>query len=136
MVVASLFTPLLPGAAIGSDGQLVITASVFLNPLEVQALAPYEITTGTVFTAKAIIRNNGDLHLREVTAVIHLPKGLELAVSKAETTRGTIPTHKDATASWKVKALEQGNYIIMVLASGIYGGTVITEDDVVLVAVR
>lgn len=109
---------------------------MFLNPLDVQALAPSEITAGTIFTVKAIIRNNGDLHLREVTAVIYLPKDLQLAVSKAEITRGTIPTHKDATASWKVRALEQGNYVIMVSASGIYAGAIVTKQDVVLVAVR
>jgi hypothetical protein len=71
-----------------------------------------------------------------VTAVIYLPKDLELAVSKPESTRGTIPAHKDATVSWKVRALEEGNYVIMVLASGIYAGTGVTEQDVVLVAVR
>lgn len=136
LVIACLFTPLLPGPATASDGDVVITANVFLNPLEVQALAPSEVTTGAIFAVEAIIRNKGDLHVREVTAAIYLPKNLELAVSKAETTRGTIPTHKDATPSWKVRALEHGNYIIMVLASGIYAGTVVTEQDVVLVAVR
>jgi hypothetical protein len=133
--VACLLSALLPGPATGSDGRVVITASVFLSPLEVQASAPCEITTGTIFTVKAIIRNNGDLHIRRVTAAIYLPTNLELAVSKAETTRGTVPAHKDAVASWKVRALEEGNYIIMVLASGIYAGTVVTEQDVALATV-
>jgi len=35
----------------------------------------------------------------------------------------------------KVRALEEGNYVTMVLASGTYAGTVVTEQDVVLVAV-
>jgi hypothetical protein len=118
------------------DGRAVITASVFLNPLELQASAPCEIVPGTVFTVKAIIRNNGDLHIRKVMAAIYLPNNLELVESKAESTRGTIPIHKDAALSWKVRALEEGNYVIMVLASAIYAGTVVTEQDVVLVAVR
>ena len=135
-VVVCFSSPPLSGATTASAGNVVITASVFLSPLEVRASAPSEVTTGTVFTIRAIIRNNGDLHLREVTAVIYLPKDLELAVSKADSTRGTVPAHKHATLSWKVTALEEGNYIIMVLASGMYAGIVVTEQDVVLVTVR
>lgn len=136
IVMVCIFAPLLPGSATASDGDVFITANVFLNPLEVQASAPPEVTTGTVFAVKAIIRNNGDLGVRKVTVVIYLPKGLELSASKVERTRGAVPAHRDATISWKIRALEEGNYVIMVLASGTYGGTVVTEQDVVLVAVR
>lgn len=104
--------------------------------MEVQALAPSEVTTGTIFTVEAIIRNNGNLGIRKVTAVIYLPKNLELVQSKLERKRGNIATHKVATIPWKVRALNKGNYIIMVLASGIYGGPVVTEQDVVLVTVE
>ena len=135
MVIVCLFIPSLPGPATASDGDVVITANVFLNPLEVQASAPSEVTTGAIFRVKAIVKNNGDLRIRKVTTLIYLPMDLELAVSKAERTWGTIPAHKDATASWKVRALKKGNYVIMVLASWTYGGIVVTEQDVVLVTV-
>jgi uncharacterized protein YaiI (UPF0178 family) len=131
-----LFAPLLPGSATASDGDVFITANVFLNPLEVQASAPSEVAVGTVFTVKAVIGNNGDLRMRKVTAVMYLPNDLELVKSKAESKRGVIAAHKDATDSWKVRAIKKGNYVIMVLGSGTYGGTVVTEQDVVLVAVR
>jgi hypothetical protein len=136
VIIVCLFTSLLPGLATASDGDAIITASVFLNPLEIQALAPSEVTTGTIFTVKVIVKNNGDLGIRKVTAVIYLPTNLELAVSKAESQRGTIPAQKDATVSWKVRALNKGNYVIMVLCSGMYDGTVVTEQDVVLVYVE
>ena len=58
-----------------------------------------------------------------------------MTASKVERTRGAVPAHKDATIRWKVRALEEGNYVTMVLASGTYAGTVVTEQDVVLVAV-
>lgn len=135
-VMVCLFTPLVPGPAIASDGDVVITASVFLNPFEVQASAPSKVTTGTIFTVTAIIRNNGNLGIGKATAAIYLPKNVELVKSKAESKLGTIPARKDATATWKIRALKKGNYVIMVLASGIYGGVVVTEEDVVLVAVR
>jgi hypothetical protein len=65
----------------------------------------------------------------------HDSKDLELTAPKVERTRGAVPAHKDATISWNVRALEEGNYVIMVLASGTYAGTVVTEQDVVLVPV-
>lgn len=136
VVIVCLVTPLLPIPAIGSEGEVVITTSVFLNPLEVQASAPSEVTLGTIFTLEAIIRNNGDLRMRKVTAAIYLPKDLELVKSKVESKRGIIVAHKDITVCWKVRALKEGNHIIMVLATGTYGGKVITEQDVVLVAVK
>jgi len=135
MVIVCLFTPLLPIPAIGSEGEVVITTSVFLNPLEVQAVAPSEATMGTIFTVEAIIKNNGDLRMRKVTVGIYLPKDLELVKSKTESKRGIIAAHKDASVCWKVRALQEGNYVIMMLASGIYSATVVTEQDIVLVAV-
>ena len=136
VVIVCLFIPLLPGPAIASDGDIVITANVFLNPLDIQASAPSRVTTGATFTVKAIIRNNGDLGIGKATVVIYLPKNVELVKSKVESKLGTIAAHKAATASWQVRALKKGNYVIMVLASGIYNGKVVTEEDVVLVAVR
>jgi len=136
VVIVCLFTPLEPGPAIASDGDVVITANVLLNPLEIQASAPSKVTTGTIFTVTAIIRNNGNLGIGKATAVIYLPKNVELVKSKAESKLGTIPPHKNTTATWKVRALKKGNYVIMVLGSGIYGGIVVTEADVALVAVR
>lgn len=136
VVIICLFTPLVPGPAIASDGEVVITSNVFLNPLKIQVSAPSKVTTGTIFTITAIIRNNGNLGIGKATAVIYLPKNVELVKSKAESKLGTIAPHKDTTTTWKVRALKKGNYVIMVLASGIYGGIVVTEAGVVLVAVR
>ena len=136
IVIVCLFSPLLPELATGSDGDVVITANVFLNPLEVQASARPEVTAGKTFTVKAMIRNNGDLRMQEVTTVVYLPMGLELVKAKAKSKRSTIAAHKHVTPSWKVRALEEGNYVIMVLASGTYDGIAVEEQDVVLFTVR
>jgi len=133
--IALLFSLLPPGPAIASTGDVVVTVKVFLNPLEVRASAPSKVTPNTIFTVRAVIRNRGDLDIEKATVVIHLPKYLDLVGSGKEIKLGTILAHKNATATWQVRAKKEGNYVILLSAAGRYGGVTVTGEDAVLVAV-
>ncbi len=135
VVVALLLAPLLPAASLASTQDVLVTATVFLNPLEVIASAPSPVAANTVFTVQAIVRNHGSPHIEKAVAVIHLPKNVELVRSKAEVKLGSIPARRYATANWEVKALKKGNYVILVSASGVYSGVAVTGEDAVLVSV-
>jgi len=133
-VIASLFVPLMPEPTVASASNVVVNAQVFLNPLEIRASAPFKVKTNTIFTVKAVIRNRGDLSIEEATAVIRLPKNVQLVGSSKEINLGTIPAHKNVTATWQVKAKNEGKYVILTSASAKYKGTVVTGEDAVLVA--
>lgn len=133
VVIASFFAPLLPEPAIASTGDVVITAQIFLNPLEIRASAPSKVKTNTIFTVTAVVRNRGDLSIENAKAVIYLPKNVELAGSKKEIQLGTIPADKKVIATWQVRAKKEGNYAILTSATGTYDGIVVTGEDAVLV---
>jgi hypothetical protein len=135
VVIASLFAPFIPEPTMASTSDVVVTAQVFLNPLEVRASAPSKVKMNTIFTVKAVIRNSGELSLENAEVVIHLPKDVELVGPSKKIKLGTIKAQKNATATWQVRAKKKGNYAILTSASGRYKGTIVTGEDAVLVAV-
>lgn len=134
VVIASFFAPLMPEPTFASTDNVVITAQAFLNPLEIRASAPSKVKTNTIFTVTAVVRNRGDLSIENATAVILLPKNVELVGPSKQINLGTIRAHKSAIATWRVRAKKAGIYAILTSASGRYEGTVVTGEDAVLVA--
>lgn len=133
--IALLFSLLPPGPASSSTREVDVTATVTLSPLEVIASAPSEVRVGKVFSVEAIIRNLGDLWIDQAVASIYLPNDIEIVVVKPKHDLGDIAAHKYTTVTWRLRAVKEGNYIILILASGRYGGVTVAGDDTVLVAV-
>jgi len=136
VVIAFLFVPLLPEPTVASASDVVVTAQVFLNPLEIRASAPSKVKINTIFDVKVVVKNRGELSLAQANAVIYLPNNVELVGSNKQINLGTIHAHKNATATWHVRAKKEGNYVILTSASGSYGGATVTGEDVVLVATK
>lgn len=88
-----LITPITPGSVIDLDDNVVITANVLLNPLEVLTSAPTPVTEGEIFTVDAIIQNNSENGISKATAVIYLPINVESVKGKTESKPGNIAAY-------------------------------------------
>ncbi len=114
-----------------------IKVGITPNPLAVSVFAPEEVIKDRHFTVRARIQNLGDEKIKEAVATIHLnEKGLSLGKRKAERHVGTIPPHKVKTVRWTVKAIETGNYIVIVSVSGEGAPGELTAQDNVMVTVK
>jgi hypothetical protein len=131
---ALLLVLVLPRPATSSTAEVTFGVAVTLSPLEAIATAPSTVPVGVVFGVEAVIRNHGDTRTSKATASIHLPKHVEIVGPKIERNLGSIPADKYATVKWRVRALNEGYYAILVFASGTYGEDAVTGQDVVLVA--
>ena len=133
--VVLFLTPLLPAPSLASTHHAVVTATVSLSPLELTTWVPSGIRVGSIFPVMAIVGNLGDSSINSALVAIHLPKDVQLVGSKTEVRLGTIRAHRYAAATWLVRALKKGNYVILVSASGTYAGAAVTGQDSILVHV-
>jgi len=127
LIVLLLLSLVGGGEAWASEG--VITATVTVNPLSVSVLAPSTVSVGQTFDVEATVENRGGTRVERASATINLPEGLELVKHKAERTLGAIPPHKGKSITWQVRAIEVGEYVVSVSASGEYEEALITEDS-------
>lgn len=81
--------------------------------------APASIKIGTIFLVEAWVSNLGDGKVKDASATIYLPPGLQL-VSKNPTQKlGNLPAKSSKRTFWRVKAENSGNYIVLVQANGL-----------------
>lgn len=114
-----------------------VEVSITPNPLAVSVFAPDKVVEGRHFTVRVQIQNLGDGKIRNTVATIHLDEeGLSLGRQKPERHVGAIGPHKVRTVRWRVKAVETGNYIVLVsvLGKGITGD--LTAQDSITVTVK
>ena len=131
-----LLLSLLPGRASAAE-EGTIKVGITPNPLAVSVSAPDEVIKDRHFTVRAEIQNRGDEKIEKAVATIHLSEeGLSLGKRKAEKRVGTIPPHKVKTVRWRVKAIETGNYIVLVSVSGTGAPGELTAQDSVTVTVE
>lgn len=115
-----------------------IACTVMINPLEVSISAPSSVYLGDRFKVVAEIKNLGETKIREATAIIHLPSGLNLISGKSERTYMIIPAKGSKTTQWVVKANLVGDYFITVSVSGTEEttGSLVTAEDTTKLEVR
>jgi hypothetical protein len=133
-----LLTALLPAPPPVSSAEAVVTVSVTVvpSPVEINVRIPSHVREGVPFPVLAFIENSGDSRIEEAVATIHIPEDIEVILRGTEVDLGTIRTHGSTTAMWLVRALEEGNYVILVSISGTYDGDIVTGQDAALVTVR
>lgn len=133
-----LLTALLPAPPPVSSAEAVVTVSVTVlpNPIVVTVRTPPRVRAGTPFPILASIESSADSGIEEAAATIHTPEDMELILRGTEVDLGAIPANGLTTAMWLVRALTEGNYVVVVSISGIYDGDVVTAQDATLVTVR
>jgi hypothetical protein len=133
-----LLTAPLPAPPPVSSEEAVVTVSVTVvpNPIEINARIPPRARVGVPFPVLAFIENGANSRIEEAVATIHTPEDIEVILRGTEVDLGTIRTHGSTTAMWLVRALEEGNYVILVSISGTYDGDIVTSQDAALVTVR
>lgn len=133
LVISACLLPT-PGARRSASAQeVVVSATVFLNPLTVSASTPSEVRVKKIFTVQAVVGNEGNLSMRGAVAVISLPVNAKLAGSKEEIDLGTIRAHEQAVATWRIKITSIGNYVFLTSASATYGAIAVADADTVIV---
>jgi hypothetical protein len=133
---ALLLTALLPAPPPVSSAEAVVTVSVTVlpNPIVVTVRTPPGV--GVPFPILAFIESSADSGIEEAAATIHPPDGFEVIMPGSAVDLGTIRAHGSAVAMWLVRALEMGNYVVLVSVSGDYDGDIVTGQDAALVTVR
>lgn len=120
----------------GQEG--VVTATIQINPLLVSLTVPSEpVAVGERFTVQARVENRGESRIRRVTATLQLPEGLEMRVP-ATRSLGTLGPLRSRSTQWRLEAVEEGSYVLMVTADGIAasdGATVSAESGANVVTV-
>lgn len=114
----------------------VITALVRINPLDVEAIAPFEAQLNKVFKVDAILINKGEEQIKNAKGEIFLPLGLTLVKKNSVQGAGVIPAGKEKKVSWSVKGEQVGNYIIIVSASGELKGQEIFAEDSIRIEIK
>ena len=120
----------------GQEG--VVTATIQINPLLVSLTVPSEpVAVGERFTVQARVENRGESRLRRVTATLHLPTALETR-GPATRSLGSLRPFASRSREWRLEAVEEGSYVLMVTADGIAasdGATVSAESGANVVTV-
>jgi len=132
-----LAQPLPAPEPVSSEGAVVtVSVTVLPNPIEVTVRTPPRVRAGVPFPVLAFIENCSESRIEAAVATIHTPDSVEVIVVGRGVDLGTIPANGANTAVWLVRALTEGNYVLLVSISGIYDGDVVTAQDAVLVPVR
>ena len=133
-----LLTAPLPAAPPVSSAEAVVTVSVTVlpTPIVVTVRTPPRVRVGTPFPVVAFIENEGNFGIEDAAATIHTPDGFQVVIPGSGVDLGTIRAHRSAVAMWLVRALETGNYVVLVSVSGTYDGEIVTGQDAVLVTIR
>jgi hypothetical protein len=133
-----LLTAPLPAPPPVSSAEAVVTVGVTVlpNPIVVTVRTPPRVRAGTPFPILAFIENSADSRIEEAVATLHIPEGIEVILRGTEVDLGTVQTHGSTTAMWLVRALSEGNYVVLVSISGTYNGDVVTVQDAALVTIR
>ena len=128
----------------GQEG--VVTATIKVNPLLVSLTVPGEpVLVGEPFTVQATVENQGESRIRRVTATLHLPTGLPLLPPELEMrgparrSLGALGPLRSRSTEWRLQAVQEGNFVLMVTASGIDasdGVTVTSESGAPVVTVE
>ena len=111
----------------------IIRALVTINPLEVDALPLTDTEINRVFRVEAVVVNKGEDMIKNAQTQIFIPEGLVVLGGDSVRQMGVIRGEGDKKVFWQVKGEEIGRYVILVKASGILGGTEISDEGSTLV---
>ena len=111
----------------------IIRALVTINPLEVDVLPLADTEIDRVFRVEAVAVNKGEDAIESAEAQIFVPEGLVVLGGDPVKQMGVIRGGRDKKVFWQVRGEETGSYVVSVKASGILGGTEISDEDSTLV---
>ena len=105
----------------------VLTATVRPNPLKVEITAPSNVSVGKWFDINAEITNFGTEIVTKTTVTLNSPR--ELRVRNKKKRIGNLASGETISLKWQVKAKSEGNFIVLVEASGRLAGEKISASD-------
>jgi len=106
----------------------VLTATVTINPLELEIEAPQRVELNKVFEVKAHIKNKGDALIKNGGAQVFTGEGLEV-LGQAGKKIGVIPGGKEKKTTWRLKGIKEGNHIINVSFAGELNNELVRIED-------
>ena len=104
-----------------------LTATVRPNPLKVEITAPSNVGVGEWFDISAKITNFGTEIVTKTTVTLNSPR--ELRVRNKKKRLGNLASGETISLKWQVKAKSEGNFIVLVEASGRLEGEKISASD-------
>lgn len=116
-------------AAVGSvfAQSASLTATVQINPLEVEVAAQNIVTVGEWFEIKADISNLGEETVSKTTVLINTPS--ELRTRGRRKRIGNLAPGVTEAVIWEAMANRPGNFVIQVEATSELGGEKISASD-------
>lgn len=123
---------------VNADDTGTVTATIRVNPLDITVSAtPLELAVGDSFRLNALVQNKGDTRLTNVRASsLFDTSGLRLRGSSGRNL-GSIGPESTKLVRWRFKALESGNYILVVSVEALERetGTLLHAQGSVMVVV-
>ena len=104
-----------------------LTATVRPNPLKVKITAPSNVGVGKWFDISAEVTNFGTEIVTKTTVTLNSPR--ELRVRNKKKRLGNLAAGETISLKWQVKAKSEGNFIVLVEASGRLEGEKISASD-------
>lgn len=103
-----------------------LTATVRINPLEIEVTAPPNVTVGQWFEIQVEASNLGPETVKGVKAEINPPTDLQVSGRHG---LGVLKPGETKKARWRARALASGNSIVQVEVTGRLGGEQISASD-------
>lgn len=110
----------------------ILIATVRVNPLEVEVIAPKSVMVGEWFEIKANISNMGGEIITKVYATIHTDPKLTVGGKRKRV--GNLGAGQVETITWLAKARSSGVFVIYVQATGELAGEEISASDTLIVS--
>ena len=123
---------LLVGVGSAFAQSATLTATVRVNPLKVEVIAPNTVTVGKWFEIKAEVSNLGTERISRAFATLSAHPEINIRGSERKNL-GSLPSGGTKTIKWRVKVDSLGNYIVTVEAKGILAGEEIFASDTIVI---
>lgn len=111
-----------------------LTATVRINPLEVEIIAPSEVPVGEWFEIKAEVSNLGTERISRAFVTLNTSPEFNIRGSEKKNL-GNLPSGKTKTVKWRVRVGSSGRYIATVEAKGNLAGEEISASDTTNISV-
>ena len=132
-ILSAIFSTLLFIPRLVSAQSATLTATVRVNPLEVEVIAPDTITVGEWFDISAEVSNLGTERVRRAYTILSTPPEISVRGSGRKNL-GNLPSGGVKTVKWKVKVGSSGNYLTTVEAKGNLAGEEIVASDTIMIS--
>lgn len=109
-----------------------LTATVRVNPLEIEVVAPDTVVVGEWFDIDVVVSNLGATTVKKTSVVVNKPSGLKVRANKKRI--GDLAPGATEIVTWRAKVNSPGGFVAVVEVSGKLDGEEISAFDSITIS--